>query len=380
MRGLASFMACVILAALMLPLYVNLPNVQSDYSKHAELAHAIDQRQPAELWWTHILFQVLSIGTMRLFQMDSPLVAGLAIGVVAQVATALLVYRWLLPAARSQALAAGLSLAVVLAGHLIVTWGALDANMGYLSFSSVHNPTLTLSKPLSLLLFAASLSLLSVPSVRRWQLLILAGLTLASVATKPNYALCLIPALILAAGWRVWNACPVHWRGLVMGIGIPAAALLGLQYVTLYPTGQQGSITFAPLAVMLTFEPNPALLLVKFLCSIAFPLAVTVTYWRWARRDMLLNMAWLVFLMGVAQASLLAESGFRFTNGNWLWGALTALFVLFVVSLRFLLSQRRGRLHRALLVLFALHVASGVIFLWLHIVLPNKPMYAVWMR
>ena len=77
----------------------------------------------------------------------------------------------------------------------------------------------------------------------------------------------------------------------------------------------------------------------KFFMSIFFPLVVTAFYFRWAKQDNEMILAWLSFGMGALQYFLLIELGSRYTHANFLWGAQITLFMLFVVSIRFLLKQ-----------------------------------------
>jgi hypothetical protein len=77
----------------------------------------------------------------------------------------------------------------------------------------------------------------------------------------------------------------------------------------------------------------------KFFMSIFFPLVIALVFWQWARKDQALILAWLGFLMGALQYFLLIEKGSRFTHANFLWGAQITLFMLFVVSIRFLLKH-----------------------------------------
>ena len=51
-----------------------------------------------------------------------------------------------------------------------------------------------------------------------------------------------------------------------------------------------------------------------------------------ARRDTMLNLAWLTFGFATLQTYLLAEAGPRFNDGNFAWSSQISLFVLFTVS------------------------------------------------
>lgn len=77
----------------------------------------------------------------------------------------------------------------------------------------------------------------------------------------------------------------------------------------------------------------------KFFMSIFFPLMVAVLFFRRMLRDHEMVLAWSAFIIGALQFYLFIEKGSRYTHANFLWGAQITLFILFAVSIRFLLKQ-----------------------------------------
>jgi hypothetical protein len=120
-----------------------------------------------------------------------------------------------------------------------------------------------------------------------------------------------------------------------------------------------------PLEVWNVFSPHP---LASLLLSIAFPLAVALFAFRDARQSHALVVAWLIAGVAIAQFALLAEPGEWWRHGNYYWGTVPALYILFLVSLCELCSpsrpvlggRRAGRW--ACWILLGLHVASGILF------------------
>ena len=78
-----------------------------------------------------------------------------------------------------------------------------------------------------------------------------------------------------------------------------------------------------------------------------------------------LPLAYLAFLMGALQLYLLAETGIRFSDGNFRWSAQITLFLLFVAGARWLLREGSSlpRWQRFLLyAAYGLHLAGGIAY------------------
>ncbi len=160
---------------------------------------------------------------------------------------------------------------------------------------------------------------------------------------------------------------------LIAGLFVPAAVVLGWQYYETY-AGTAGnveyrdSIIWAPLMVMRHHSTD---LFSKLLASIIFPLLVLALYWKRARRDLRLILAWLCFLFGLLYTYTLAEKTRAFA-GNFLWSGYAAVFVLFIASVMFWIGALAVRpatvwgwarnfvCGRA----FLLHAASGAVITW----------------
>jgi hypothetical protein len=107
---------------------------------------------------------------------------------------------------------------------------------------------------------------------------------------------------------------------------------------------------------------------------VAFPLSVYGLHFERARRDNYLNLSWLVFFFGLLFMYTLYEIGPRQPDGNFIWGAYAALFVLMYASVVFLIREYRltGRRSLARLpwrlkvagVIFGLHLIFGIV-LWI---------------
>ena len=79
-------------------------------------------------------------------------------------------------------------------------------------------------------------------------------------------------------------------------------------------------------------------------------------------------LAWVGFMASVLQMYLLAETGSRFADGNFLWGAQIMSLILFVASARFLWGEKLamekfvGWEQTAVMVIYAAHFLAGIAY------------------
>jgi hypothetical protein len=214
-----------------------------------------------------------------------------------------------------------------------------------------NSPTLILVKPFALLAFLGIVKWASNAPKRLWLAILVTALALAAATlSKPNYTMALAPAAVLVLGLHFIRpgAFRLNRTFIIVGIIIPAIAVLGWQYLrvyapsagtTLYTAKQTTGIALAPTALFLTYWGfTVPQLIISSLASILFPLVVYLAYFKVAVRNLILNLAWLVFLGGQAFAYIFIEVGYE-AAGNMTWGGRITLFVLFAVSLGFFLRQ-----------------------------------------
>jgi hypothetical protein len=271
--------------------------------------------------------------------------------------------------------------AVLTVTVLLVTpfplFAGLDRKLyiGYLGINIYHNPTILMLKPFAIALFWISVNAFTrqnnyaVPS----RLLIIAGTSLLTSLTalaKPSYLICLVPAicsyLVLLRNKQRRADTPL----LVLGIVIPATLTLLWQVRFAYDgTASSNSIVFAPLQAMAVLSGTYGRLLMfpKLVVASAFPLMVLYSYPTAAAKDTALALAWITFGFGALWTYLFGESA-RMADMNFAWSGQMSLFVLFLASTLFLISQHRhhtneprevSRFRRCAL-LYGVHVASGV--------------------
>lgn len=317
----------------------------------------------------HVVFHGMLMGVhaLGLFDWDT---SAVVVMLICYVGMALISYRWLRAAAPHPLTAlVGAFAVLVITPITVFTWASHNHYLGYMGINVFHNPTMIVLRLFGLATFIVALSALegrlkfSVPT-----LIGVIVLVILTMFAKPNFALDLLPALVVFLVVRFWRTRERTGLWLIIfGILIPMLILLPLQYVaqyTLIPLAAPGGVIFAPLGTVLEHEPRVEWLALKFALSMAFPVVVTLLYPRSTFADKGMLLGWLVFLAGAAQMYFFAESGDRFSDGNFWWSAQIGLFVLFVAAIRFWLTQAR-RDWRSLLsfAVLSLHLISGAVMI-----------------
>jgi|SRR5437660_1788563 len=372
-----------------------------DYPFHIQLAR--DMASSKTILLPHFLYHLLTIGvhapvSCKQFTVlgvpvtcsseSSFYLAAFAVTLFSYLSLGVVIYAFLCresadrasPKAALAYVAITLGLMLVSPIH-VLTFASRNIYLGYVGINVYHNPTIILLKPLALLLFWCASKAFS--SSRNSSLLIAASATLTVSATlaKPNYTICLLPALAILSIYHIWNHKVFDWRLLILGILIPALIVLGWQYDVTYNgpiVRYASSVVFAPFKVTGHYKIFPTRgylgLFVGFGLSILFPVCVAGLYWKLVSHDTKLLLAWLAFLVGAFYSYFLAESGARVFDGNFLWSGQITLFILFVASTWLLMRQTHpsrgstwslqegmGRLHFCGGV-FGLHLISGLMW------------------
>jgi len=365
---------------------------QKDYQWHIRAAETLaSSTEDQRVVLPHFLYQALVVAAKYVIPHLTFSQAGFLVALLANGLLGGVLYVWIWPAFRAggqrtvsvAAIVTSLALLVVTPITLF-TAARKDLYLGYIGITVYHNPTITLLKPLALFLF------LLVPGAlkgwagawRRSRTAVLGLLSGICTFAKPSYAICLLPAVAVAGLNRLIRRRTLGWLPVILGIGLPSVLVLGWTYLFRYAAGDvvaQKSIAFAPFVVHSHYSGD---LLPKFLLSILFPLYVLIGYWRGARRDAFVVLAWAAFVFGAFYGYLLAEvlpDGRIALDANFFWSEQITLFILFVASTRLFIRQERladrgekpiaavSRLYIGAAV-FLLHLASGALYYFVNLI------------
>jgi hypothetical protein len=317
------------------PIVFRLAGSSYDHVIHRNLALAM--KAHLTLYTPHILLQCLVLGLSYLLPGDIDLAMSVVM-LLAYATVAAAVAQVILRRTSSAAVVCGLTLALVLASSAAFLF-PLDRHLyfGYVPANVFHSPTMVLLKPLALLSFGyAASALWPKPGNNARTFVPAALLTVACALAKPSYTVCILPALAVLAAKRAASRSPIDWKLLVFGFFLPAGATLVVQYQWTYSDRQipgvyagMSHIVFAPLVVMRLYS---SWLGPKLLLSLLFPLSALAVNLRRACADFALMLAWVLVAVGAGLMYLLAETGPRLIQGNLLWSAQIAVFILFVQS------------------------------------------------
>jgi hypothetical protein len=349
----------------------------------------------------HFLYSLLVILVSAMVPMSAYDTAGMIVAVATYVMTAIALYAILRWPGNSGSVRAQAAMSAILALGLMLVWpiivlAPIDGQVyqGYVATTNVyHNPTIVLLKPIAALLFVFVAAACARPlqnGNRFGTLVVMAALAVLSALAKPNYLICLLPAVGLFILWAEYQRHPYDRAALLLGLVTPGVAVLMWQYLFTYSGAKavQDHISGIGIAPFAVFGLYSQMLLPKFVLSIAFPMCVYLLYYRASRRDLALNLAWVVFLMGAFQTYFLIEAGPRWADGNFAWSGQIGSFVLFVTSAAFFMRQTaplwsggwllRGwsRPSAVCAIVLGLHLVSGLVLFARSIGPPYPPRQA----
>lgn len=357
----------IIIALMMLPVFIAEARETWDHGYYIDYVFAWSLNGEPPVYHTHVGYPLALLLLHRVTQL--PIwIAGVILNTAAQMMTAYILYRIMLPALAvdqrgRRMIAAVLAFALSLVTAItFLTLPDHNVYFGYVIPHVYHNPTSVLLKPMALSQILLVIDALSQARGVRWRLPLLLAISIAAVIVKPSFVVCVVPPVILLLLWQLWQRKEIDWMTLLFGIILPNVLILGLQSDLLDST--HGGAYFAPLEALRLNDDNFAtrLLPIKQILSIAFPLLALAAYGRAALRSLPLMLAWMAYALGVGQMMLLNEPLYPKAI-NFGWGAQITLFVLFLVSARFVLEQWGGRVPRLSIRYAPLPTAIGVTLL-----------------
>lgn len=333
-------------------------SIASDFPAHAEIVKnaAISGNWPVYSFF-HLFIGLITLGSE---DVDVILTACLVSAVIFSAFRALVVFGYMKRYGVEPMHAMLSVVALAVAMPLLTYWTYPNIYLGQVAINAWHNPTILPAWPLGLIAFLLMMRFLNRPGSLSAALAI--GATVLAALAKPNFPLALVPGFLVAATYKFW----VERRYIyVIVAGMCCLALAGLaviQLKSIAAVASESEFILAPFAAWRLYSGN---LPVSMAASFAFPIIATLTIWRNARDQGALAMAWLVLVIAVVQAILFAETGDRMYHFNFIWGAMVANFVLFVVCLTELFRQRLTRPVGFTISLFVLgaHVLFGIVYL-----------------
>jgi hypothetical protein len=349
----------------------------TDYPAHLQITGQIIQQHkillPHFLWAVSVIAVTLILPSVSLKTAAIITTLGYFVLTSAAVYTALLLL--VSPSEkRTIVLCASATVCLMVVGPIsIFTYPVVY--FGYVVPNSYHNPTIVALKPFAIATFLATVALLRNPVTTRR--LAIAGALASALATlaKPNYPLCIGPAAAIMAALRgPRRFITIAW------VFLPTVGILAWQYSFHYAAVGASRLVIAPFFVFMCYGGGHSVaeLVVRFLLSIAFPLAVCV-FFPSAWQNVYIRLAWLSFGIAAFFTYFMAEltsSGLD-CGGNFAWGTQITSFILFVAATAFFLTriEKRdfGMPLNGSVGLFLIHLASGIVFYVRTVIRPWPP-------
>ncbi|MBQ7774953.1 MAG: hypothetical protein IJ379_03445 [Lachnospiraceae bacterium] len=240
-------------------------------------------------------------------------------------------------------------------------WAGKYRYVSYQSGNLWHNSTYLCMKLLALLAMLCYFRLeKSYAEKIEWKQWLFFAVTLViTTGIKPSFLTVFAPAMALKLLWDLFHKVPFKQIFLFGCAVLPACGVVLWQNMVLF--GEDTGQGFA-LNPWFTFSLHADRPKAAVLCSIAFPLVVLVFSLKELWKDKKYFFAWLMTGIGFLEALLLAETGSRANDGNFLWGYCFAIFYIFVVSFVKWLKLWKKPAHPWLFK--AMFIVAGVVLLY----------------
>ena len=180
--------------------------------------------------------------------------------------------------------------------------------------------------------------------------LLFAVVLVITTGVKPSFLTVFAPAMALKLLWDLFHKVSFKQIFLFGCAVLPACGVVLWQNMVLFGEDTGQGFALKPWFTFSLHADRPKL---AVLCSIAFPLVILVFSLKELYKDKNYFFAWLMTGIGFLEAALLAETGSRANDGNFVWGYSFAIFYLFVISfVKWLQLWQKGRQNTISKILF----------------------------
>lgn len=231
-----------------------------------------------------------------------------------------------------------------------------------------HNSTIIFLMPFAILLFWQSVNYVQNPSKKL--LLNLCLLVFLNAIIKPSFIMVFVPAFSFISLLKN-KFSKTFFISLIPSIF--ATVLILLQFLlvfileenSIYEKAEKTSVLISPFEVWSYFSRYIPL---SILVSVAFPLAVSIVYFKKLKHQLMFQYSWLCYFIAITIFALLVEAGPRKLHLNFSWQNIVCCYILFLVTGKYWIQyiQERNKLFKAdffILGIFILHFLSGLAYI-----------------
>lgn len=176
---------------------------------------------------------------------------------------------------------------------------------------------------------------------KQWSLFMI--LLVITTGIKPSFLTVFAPAMALKLVWDLFHNIPFKQIFIFGCAVLPACGVVLWQNMVLFGEDTGQGFAWNPWYTFSLHADRPK---AAVLCSIAFPLVILLCSLKELWKDKNYYFAWVLTGIGFLEALLLAETGSRSRDGNFVWGYCFAIFYLFLLSFRKWLGMWNCEKHR----------------------------------
>lgn len=203
--------------------------------------------------------------------------------------------------------------------------------LGQGSPSVWHNPTLIAVKPWAFLATFYYVILINRNHVRKCEYLILSIIMVLTLIMKPSFAIAFIPGIFLYILLKKsLFAEKIRKYLITLIIFVPSLMLLLNQYFTKFGEKSDSEVILDFLGVWSRSSPNVSISLILL---IAFPVLFLILFPKSVYKNDYLFLSWLSFIIALIQYAIFAETGPKYSHGNFGWGRQIIVPLLYLFSL-----------------------------------------------
>lgn len=245
-------------------------------------------------------------------------------------------------------------------------WGS--RYLGVFSPNPYQNATYIATRPFAILLILQYVKIYeNLSDCKTKDFIWLAVYMLLSTLAKPSFVFIFLPVMaFLTIVIGVKNKFKIAKNQLLLvATVIPTVIALGFQYLAVFGEDSGGGIKLGFATCWHLWTPYIKQAFVK---ANLFPIIYLVFHLKELKKDKLLSISWLVYLVGFGSFVLLYEDGYRIYDANFAWGYMHGMFAVFMASIipmfkRLCSKEKEYRWQDIISTVFLVpHIVCGVIF------------------
>ncbi len=200
--------------------------------------------------------------------------------------------------------------------------------MGAGSPSVWHNVTLLTVQPLALLSVFFTIKFFASDSLKYF--VVAALVTIVSIFAKPNFIIVFLPSLVVYMLLKKYfDKRQLQFAFITILISV---AILAYQLISLQESNSKdgGSMVFDFLGVWSIYTPSVA---VSILFALGLPFLITLFNYQGVKKNEYIKFTWLLVLFSTILFACFAESGKRYSDGNFSWSWMISLSLIYIFTI-----------------------------------------------